>query len=64
MCGIAGCIRQRDACPILIKELKRIESLELLVATISLQLLAYHISNCKGQDIDQLHNLAKLVTVE
>ena len=40
------------------------ESLEPLVATIPLQLLAYHIAVCKGKDVDQPRNLAKSVTVE
>ena len=40
------------------------ESLEPLLATIPLQLLAYHIAVCKGKDVDQPRNLAKSVTVE
>ena len=40
------------------------ECLEPLVATIPLQLLAYHIAVCKGKDVDQPRNLAKSVTVE
>ena len=40
------------------------ECLEPLVATIQLQLLAYHIAVCKGKDVDQPRNLAKSVTVE
>ena len=40
------------------------ESLEPLVATIPLQLLAYHVAVCKGKDVDQPRNLAKSVTVE
>lgn len=40
------------------------ECLEPLVATILLQLLAYHIAVCKGKDVDQPRNLAKSVTVE
>ena len=40
------------------------ESLEPLVATIPLQLLAYHIAVCKGKNVDQPRNLAKSVTVE
>lgn len=38
--------------------------LEPLIATIPLQLLAYHIAVCKGKDVDQPRNLAKSVTVE
>lgn len=40
------------------------ECLEPLLATIPLQLLAYHIAVCKGKDVDQPRNLAKSVTVE
>lgn len=40
------------------------ECLEPLLATIPLQLLAYHISVCKGKNVDQPRNLAKSVTVE
>ena len=43
---------------------KTIDCLEPLVATIPLQLLAYHIAVCKGMDVDQPRNLAKSVTVE
>jgi glucosamine--fructose-6-phosphate aminotransferase (isomerizing) len=35
-----------------------------IVASIPLQLLAYHIANLKGTDVDQPRNLAKSVTVE
>ncbi len=38
--------------------------LEPLIATIPLQLMAYHIAVCKGKDVDQPRNLAKSVTVE
>lgn len=41
-----------------------LECLEPLLATIPLQLLAYHIAVCKGKDVDQPRNLAKSVTVE
>ena len=40
------------------------ECLEPLVATIPLQLLAYHIAVRKGKNVDQPRNLAKSVTVE
>ncbi len=35
-----------------------------LVATVSLQLLAYHVARIRGCDIDKPRNLAKSVTVE
>ena len=35
-----------------------------LVATVPLQLLAYHVADLRGTDIDQPRNLAKSVTVE
>ena len=35
-----------------------------LVATVPLQLLAYHVAVLKGTDVDQPRNLAKSVTVE
>lgn len=41
-----------------------IECLEPLVASVPLQLLAYHIAVCKGKNVDQPRNLAKSVTVE
>ncbi len=41
-----------------------IECLEPLLATIPLQMLAYHVAICKGKDVDQPRNLAKSVTVE
>ena len=41
-----------------------VECLEPLLATVPLQLLAYHIAVCKGKDVDQPRNLAKSVTVE
>ena len=41
-----------------------LECLEPLIATIPLQLLAYHIAVCKGKNVDQPRNLAKSVTVE
>lgn len=40
------------------------ECLEPLLATIPLQLLAYHIAVCKGKNVDQPRNMAKSVTVE
>lgn len=35
-----------------------------IIATIPLQLLAYHVANLKGTDVDRPRNLAKSVTVE
>jgi len=40
------------------------ECLEPLLATIPLQMMAYHVAVCKGKDVDQPRNLAKSVTVE
>ena len=41
-----------------------LECLEPLIASVPLQLLAYHIAVCKGKAVDQPRNLAKSVTVE
>jgi glucosamine--fructose-6-phosphate aminotransferase (isomerizing) len=35
-----------------------------MVATVPLQLLAYHVADLRGTDVDQPRNLAKSVTVE
>ena len=35
-----------------------------ILATVPLQLLAYHVAVAKGTDVDQPRNLAKSVTVE
>jgi glucosamine--fructose-6-phosphate aminotransferase (isomerizing) len=35
-----------------------------LITILPLQLLAYHVADFKGTDIDQPRNLAKTVTVE
>ena len=43
---------------------RTLECLEPLLATIPLQMLAYHIAICKGKNVDQPRNLAKSVTVE
>jgi len=40
------------------------EYLTAILATVPLQLLAYHVAVAKGTDIDQPRNLAKSVTVE
>jgi glucosamine--fructose-6-phosphate aminotransferase (isomerizing) len=41
-----------------------LECFQPLIASIPLQLLAYHIAVCKGKDVDCPRNLAKSVTVE
>ena len=41
-----------------------LECLEPLIATVPLQLLAYHVAICKGKNVDQPRNLAKSVTEE
>ena len=38
-----------------------LECLEPLIATVPLQLLAYHVAICKGKNVDQPRNLAKSV---
>jgi glucosamine--fructose-6-phosphate aminotransferase (isomerizing) len=38
--------------------------LQPIVASVPLQLLAYHVADLKGTDVDQPRNLAKSVTVE
>ena len=40
------------------------ECFQPLIASIPLQLLAYHVAVCKGKNVDQPRNLAKSVTVE
>jgi glucosamine--fructose-6-phosphate aminotransferase (isomerizing) len=40
------------------------EELSPLLTVLPLQLLAYHVANLKGNDVDQPRNLAKTVTVE
>jgi glucosamine--fructose-6-phosphate aminotransferase (isomerizing) len=40
------------------------ELLAPLIAVVPLQLLAYHIADLRGTDVDQPRNLAKSVTVE
>ena len=40
------------------------EPLSAVIATIPLQMLAYHVATLKGTDVDQPRNLAKSVTVE
>ena len=41
-----------------------LECFQPLIASIPLQLMAYHIAVCKGKDVDRPRNLAKSVTVE
>ena len=41
-----------------------LECFQPLIASIPLQLIAYHIAVCKGKDVDRPRNLAKSVTVE
>ncbi len=41
-----------------------LECFQPIIASIPLQLLAYHIAVCKGKDVDRPRNLAKSVTVE
>lgn len=41
-----------------------LECFQPLIASLPLQLLAYHIAVCKGRDVDRPRNLAKSVTVE
>jgi glucosamine--fructose-6-phosphate aminotransferase (isomerizing) len=38
--------------------------LDPILATVPLQLLAYHVADLRGTDVDQPRNLAKSVTVE
>ncbi len=40
------------------------DPLSAVVATVPLQILAYHMATLKGTDVDQPRNLAKSVTVE
>ena len=40
------------------------DPLSAVLATIPLQILAYHVATLKGTDVDQPRNLAKSVTVE
>jgi glucosamine--fructose-6-phosphate aminotransferase (isomerizing) len=41
-----------------------IPELQPILAVLPLQLLAYHVADLKGTDVDQPRNLAKSVTVE
>ena len=80
MCGIVGYIGYRDAKIISLvtkgdKDVKALsdhvieipkvtESLVPILASVPLQLLAYHIAVVRGCDVDHPRNLAKSVTVE
>ena len=80
MCGIVGYIGYRDPKIISVvtkgdKDVKALsdhvieipevtESLVPILASVPLQLLAYHIAVMRGCDVDQPRNLAKSVTVE
>ena len=80
MCGIVGYIGYRDPKIISVvtkgdKDVKVLsdhvieipgvtESLVPILASVPLQLLAYHIAVMRGCDVDQPRNLAKPVTVE
>jgi glucosamine--fructose-6-phosphate aminotransferase (isomerizing) len=55
LAALASVFLPLPACP---------ESLEPLVTVVPLQLLAYHVADRKGTDVDQPRNLAKSVTVE
>ena len=57
-----GAIEEKADAVIRIPELG--EHLTALLATIPVQLLAYHVAALKGTDVDQPRNLAKSVTVE
>ena len=59
-----GDTRVKDLADEFIELPETLECLEPLLATIPLQMLAYHIAICKGKNVDQPRNLAKSVTVE
>jgi glucosamine--fructose-6-phosphate aminotransferase (isomerizing) len=58
------CPQIRELCEHVIEIPKTSQILSPIVATIPLQLLAYHLADLKGLDVDQPRNLAKSVTVE
>ena len=64
MCGIVDYIGQKDAYPILIKELKRLEYRGYDSAGISCIFTYVHNFINLGRGFDQPRNLAKSVTVE
>lgn len=59
-----GDTKIRDLADEVIELPETMECFEPLVASVPLQLLAYHIAVCKGKNVDQPRNLAKSVTVE
>lgn len=59
-----GDTKIRDLADEVIELPETLECFEPLVASVPLQLLAYHIAVCKGKNVDQPRNLAKSVTVE
>ena len=64
MCGIIGYIGDKNAAPILIEGLKKLEYRGYDSCGIALQLFAYYIADLKKIDVDKPRNLAKSVTVE
>lgn len=54
----------KDLCEYVIEIPQTPQILGPIIATIPLQLLAYHLADLKGLDVDQPRNLAKSVTVE
>jgi glucosamine--fructose-6-phosphate aminotransferase (isomerizing) len=54
----------KDLCDYAIEIPSLSEELDVLLASVPLQLLAYHIAILRGTDVDQPRNLAKSVTVE
>jgi glucosamine--fructose-6-phosphate aminotransferase (isomerizing) len=59
-----GDTRIRELADEVIELPETMECFEPLIASVPLQLLAYHIAVCKGKNVDQPRNLAKSVTVE
>lgn len=59
-----GDTKIRELATAVIELPETLECFEPLVASVPLQLLAYHIAVCKGKNVDQPRNLAKSVTVE
>ncbi|MBL7148479.1 MAG: glutamine--fructose-6-phosphate transaminase (isomerizing) [Candidatus Cloacimonetes bacterium] len=54
----------KDICESVIYIPQTLHTLQPLLTVIPLQLLAYHVANLRGLDVDQPRNLAKSVTVE
>ena len=59
-----GDTRIRELADEVIELPETMECFEPLIASLPLQLFAYHIAVCKGKNVDQPRNLAKSVTVE